>query len=41
MNIIIYLERDIALSHTHEFAVDLNKLENVLKTEIPAVQQQY
>ena len=41
LNITINLERDIALSHTHEFAVDLNKLQDVLKTEILAVQQKY
>ena len=40
-NITIHLERDIALSHVYEFVVDLNRLQNALKTDISAVQQQY
>ena len=34
LNITIYLERDIASSYIHEFVIDLNKLQNILKTEI-------
>ena len=40
-NITIYLERDIALSYTCEFTVNLNELQNSLKTDISAIQQQY
>jgi len=39
LNIIIHLERDITLYCIHEFAVDLNKLQNTLKMKISAVQQ--
>lgn len=40
-NITIHLERDIALSHVHKFVINLNKLQNALKTEISVAQQQY
>jgi len=40
-NITIYLERDITLSYTCEFTVNLNELQNSLKTDISAIQQQY
>jgi len=40
-NITIYLERDIVSSYACEFAVNLNELQNSLKTDISAIQQQY
>lgn len=39
LSITIYLERDIVLSHTHEFTVDLDELQDTLKTEMFTIQQ--
>jgi len=40
-NITIYLKRDITSFYACEFAINLNKLQNSLKTEISTTQQQY
>jgi len=41
LSITIYLKRDITSSYIHKFAADLNELQNTLKTEISAAQQQF
>ena len=40
-NITVHPEHDIASSRAHDFAVDLNELQNTLKAEISMVQQHY
>ena len=40
-SITIYPEKDITLFYAYEFTVDFNKLQDVLKTEIFAIQQWY
>jgi len=39
LNITIHLARNITLYCIHEFAVDLNKLQNTLEMEISPIQQ--
>jgi len=41
LNIIIHSEYDIIFSWTHDFAVDLDELQSILKAEISAAQQYY
>jgi len=41
LNITVHSEHDIASSRAHDFAVDLDKLQSTLKTEISAAQQHY
>ena len=41
LNITIHPECDIASSWAHDFAVDLNELQNTLKAEITTAQQHY
>jgi len=40
-NLIVYLERDIASSRAHDFIVDLDELQSILKEEIAKAQRQY
>jgi len=40
-NITVHPEHDIASSRAHDFAIDLDKLQSTLKTEISAAQQCY
>jgi len=40
-NITIHLECDIASSWAHDFTIDLNELQSILKTEISTAQQHY
>jgi len=40
-NLIVYPERDIASSRTHDFIVDLDELQSILKEEIAKAQRQY
>jgi len=40
-NITVHPEHDIASSRAHNFAIDLDKLQSTLKTEISAAQQCY
>ena len=37
LNIQTHLEQDIALFHIYEFTIDLDKLQDILKTKISAV----
>jgi len=39
LSITIYLKKDITSSHIHKFAIDLNELQDALKTEISTAQQ--
>jgi len=41
LNITVYPEHDIASSQAHDFAVDLDELQNTLKAEISVAQQRY
>jgi len=41
LNITVHPERDIASSRAHDFAVDLDELQNTLKAEISTAQQHY
>ena len=40
-NLSVYPEQDIAFSHAHDFIIDLDKLQDMLKEEITKAQQQY
>ena len=40
-NITVHPKRDIASSWAHDFAIDLDKLQNTLKAKISTVQQRY
>jgi len=40
-NLIVYPERDIAFFHAHDFVVDLDELQSILKEEIVKAQKQY
>ena len=40
-NITVHPKRDIASSQAHNFAVDLDELQNILKAEISMAQQRY
>ena len=40
-NITVHPKRDIASSRAHDFAIDLDKLQSILKAKISAVQQCY
>ena len=37
----IYIRKNILLYPTYEFAIDFNELQDILKIEISAIQQQY
>ena len=41
LNITVHPKRDIASSRAHDFAVDLDELQNTLKAEISMAQQHY
>ena len=41
LNITVHPKRDIASSRAHDFAVDLDELQNTLKAEISTAQQHY
>ena len=41
LNITVHPKRDIASSRVHDFAVDLDELQNTLKAEISMAQQHY
>jgi len=40
-NLSMYPERDIAFSHAHDFVLNLDELQNMLKEEIAKAQRQY
>jgi len=37
----VHLEQDITSSYVHKFAINLNELQGILKTNISTTQQQY
>ena len=41
LSITVYLKRDITSFYVYEFAINLNKLQDTLKTEISTLQQYY
>jgi len=41
LNLSVYPEQDIASSHTCDFILNLDKLQNMLKEEIAKAQRQY